>query len=226
MPALPYSKTVPVTWWGATGRQWTRRPATLAAVTLGNWLYGTGEALFINANIGQTPGTVLAQGISHQVGVSIAWSTFYISVGVMLLWVPLRQTPGLGTLINIVLVSVSIGVMTAPLPHPATLPGQVVQVLAGILTIGVASALYIPSNLGAGPRDGLMTGLNRRFHWPISRVRLAIEGTMLVAGWLLGGQVGVGTVLVTVLVGETVALCFGAAGAVPGPRRRSAAAEQ
>jgi uncharacterized membrane protein YczE len=189
------------------------------AVTVGNWLYGTGEALFINANIGQTPGTVLAQGISNQTGASIAWSTFYISVGVMALWIPLRQAPGLGTLINIVLVSVAIGVMTVPLPQPTTVPGQVLQVLAGIATIGVASALYIPSNLGAGPRDGLMTGLNQRYNWPIARVRFAIEGTMLVAGWLLGGQVGLGTVLVTVLVGETVALCFGAAGAVPTPRR-------
>lgn len=221
MTRLPYSKTVPTTWWGATGRQWTRRPATLIAVTLGNWLYGTGEALFINANIGQTPGTVLAQGISNHLGVSIAWSTFYISVGVMLLWIPLRQAPGLGTLINIVLVSVAIGVMTTPLPHPTALAGQVTQVLAGIATIGVASALYITSNLGAGPRDGLMTGLNRRFSWPIARVRFAIEGTMLAAGWLLGGQVGIGTVLVTVLVGETVAVCFGAAGAAPQPRGRA-----
>ena len=219
MARIPYSKTVPNTWWAATGRQWTLRPATLLAVTTGNWLYGTGEALFINAGVGQTPGTVLAQGIAKHTGSSIAWATFYISVAVMLLWIPLRQMPGLGTLINIVLVSVSIGVMCSYIPSPHTLGWQIVQVLAGIAVIGVASGAYITSNLGAGPRDGLMTGLNSKFHWPIARVRLAIEGTLLISGWLLGGQVGIGTVLVTVLVGETVALCFGIAGALPAPRR-------
>jgi uncharacterized membrane protein YczE len=196
------------------------RPATLIAVTAGNWLYGTGEALFINANIGQTPGTVLAQGIAQHLGTSIAWATFYISVAVMLLWVPLRQAPGLGTLINIVLVSVAIGVMSSHVPSPTTVGWQIAQVLAGIAVIGIASGAYITSNLGAGPRDGLMTGLNSQFHWPIARVRLAIEGTLLISGWLLGGQVGIGTVLVTVLVGETVALCFGIAGALPEPSRQ------
>ena len=209
MRRLPYSKSVPATWWAAKGRQWTTRPATLVAVTLGNWLYGTGEALFINANIGQTPGTVLAQGISSHLGVSVAWSTFYISVAVMLLWVPLRQAPGLGTLINIVLVSVAIAVMSPPLPHPTQVPAQVAQVLAGIATIGVASALYITSNLGPGPRDGLMTGLHDRTGVRIGRVRLGIEVVVMVAGWLLGGTVGIGTALFGLLIGQSVAVGFG-----------------
>lgn len=226
MRPLPYSKSVPTTWWSSASGQWSLRPATLVAVTAGNWLYGTGEALFINANFGQTPGTVFAQGIAQQTGASIAWATFYVSVGVMLLWVPLRQRPGLGTLINIVLVSVAIGVMCTYLPTPDSPLLQTAQVLAGIATIGVASGAYITSNLGAGPRDGLMTGLNHRFSWPIARVRFAIEGTLLAAGWLLGGQVGVGTVLVTLLVGEAVAVSFGVAGAMRAPRRggRSTAA--
>lgn len=220
MPRFPYSKSVPHTAWSSTTGQWSLRPATMVAVIVGNWLYGTGEALFINANFGQTPGTVFAQGIALKTGASIAWATFYVSVGVMLLWIPLRQAPGLGTIINIVLVSVAIGVMCTYLPQPTSPTWQVAQIIAGIATIGVASGAYITSNLGAGPRDGLMTGLNRRFEWPIARVRLGIEGTLLIAGWALGGQVGVGTVLVTLLVGEAVAISFGLAGAAwPGRAR-------
>lgn len=214
MARLPYSKSVPHTAWSSTTGQWSLRPATLFAATLGNWLYGTGEALFINANYGQTPGTVFAQGIALQTGASIAWATFYVSVGVMLLWIPLRQAPGLGTLINIVLVSVAIGVMCNYVPTPTAPVWQVTQILVGIAVIGVASGAYITSNLGAGPRDGLMTGLNHKYSWPIARVRFGIEGTLLLAGWLLGGQVGVGTVLVTILVGEAVAISFGIAGSL------------
>lgn len=206
---IPRSVSVPTTRWSAGVSNWKASPLTIVMVTLGNWLYGAGEAALINANIGQTPGTVLAQGISKQTGVSIGWSTLYISVGVMLLWVPLKRAPGLGTLINIILVSVSIEVMLRYFPIPTTMLWQVIQVLCGIVIIGIASALYITSNLGAGPRDGLMTGLHFKFGWPIARVRFGIEGILLVSGYLLGGQVGLGTVLVTVLVGETIAVCFG-----------------
>ena len=213
---IPRSPTVPTTKWSAGASNWKASPTTLVMVSTGNWLYGAGEAALVNANIGQTPGTVLAQGISAHAGVSLGWSTFYISVAVMLLWIPLRRAPGLGTLINIILVSISIDVMLNFFPHPKTLLWQVMQVLLGILIIGIASALYITSNLGAGPRDGLMTGLHFTFGWPIARVRLAIEGVLLISGWALGGQVGLGTVLVTVLVGETIAICFGIANRVAG----------
>ena len=112
-------------------------------------------------------------------------------------------------MINIVLVSVSIDVMMKIIPVQTNIYAQLAQVLIGVLVFGVASALYITCNLGAGPRDGLMTGLNKKFSWPIAKVRLVMESIMLVGGWLLGGQVGVGTVIYTLLVGETIALCFG-----------------
>ena len=191
---------------------WKARPRTMLFMILGNWLYGTGEALLITADIGQTPGTVLAQGIQNLTGDSIGWTSFYISVGVMLLWIPLRLKVGIGTVFNIILVSVAIDVMTPLMPQPESYSLSVLQVLLGILVIAIGSAFYIPSNLGPGPRDGLMTGLHFRTNWPIGRVRFGIEAVLLVSGWLLGGSVGLGTVLVTVLIGEVVAILFGLVG--------------
>ena len=200
---------------------WKARPRTLLFMIAGNWLYGTGEALLITADIGQTPGTVLAQGIQNLTGDSIGWTSFYISVGVMLLWIPLRLKVGIGTVFNIILVSVSIDVMSPLMPQPESYGLSILQVLAGILVIAIGSAFYIPSNLGPGPRDGLMTGLHFRTGIPIGRVRFGIEAVLLISGWLLGGSVGLGTVLVTVLIGEVVAILFGIVGRVAPARADS-----
>ena len=135
----------------------------------------------------------------------------------MFLWIPLKIKIGIGTVLNIILVSVAIDVMMPVFPSPDSYALSVVQVIIGILVIGLGSAFYIPCYLGAGPRDGLMTGLNTRTGIPIGRVRFGIEATLLVAGWLLGGSVGLGTVLVTVLVGEVVALFFGIVGKLSKP---------
>ncbi len=197
---------------------WKARPSTLLFMIGGNWLYGTGEALLITADIGQTPGTVLAQGIQNLTGDSIGWTSFYISVGVMLLWIPLRLKVGIGTVFNIILVSVAIDVMTPLMPNPDNYGLAVLQVLVGIFVIALGSAFYIPSNLGPGPRDGLMTGLHFRTGIPVGRVRFGIEAVLLVSGWLLGGSVGLGTVLVTVLIGEVVAILFGVVGRVSPPK--------
>ena len=199
---------------------WKARPSTFAFMLIGNWLYGTGEALLITADIGQTPGTVLAQGIQNLTGDSIGWTSFYISVGVMFLWIPLRIKLGIGTVFNIILVSVAIDVMTPLMPQQEdfgvtdSFGFSVIQVLIGIMVIAIGSAFYIPSNLGPGPRDGLMTGLHFRTGIPIGRVRFGIEAVLLISGWLLGGSVGLGTVLVTVLIGEAVAAFFGVVGRV------------
>lgn len=211
------SRTVPTTSWSASGSMWKARPRTMLFMILGNWLYGTGEALLITADIGQTPGTVLAQGIQNLTGDSIGWTSFYISVGVMLLWIPLRLKVGIGTVFNIILVSVSIDVMSPLMPQPESYSLSVLQVLLGILVIALGSAFYIPSNLGPGPRDGLMTGLHFRTGLPIGRVRFGIEAVLLISGWLLGGSVGLGTVLVTVLIGEVVAIFFGLVGRLGKP---------
>jgi len=222
MPSLSQwlkpSRTVPTTSWSATGSMWKAKPQTMLFMLAGNWLYGTGEALLITADIGQTPGTVLAQGIQNLTGDSIGWTSFYISVGVMLLWIPLRLKVGIGTVFNIILVSVAIDVMTPLMPEPEAFPLSVLQVLLGILVIAIGSAFYIPSNLGPGPRDGLMTGLHFRTGLPIGKVRFGIEAVLLISGWLLGGSVGLGTVLVTVLIGEVVAILFGVVGRLAPPK--------
>ena len=203
------SRTVPTTSWSASGSMWKAKPKTFFYLMLGNWLYGTGEAILIKADIGQSPGTVLAQGIQNLTGDTIGWTSFYISIGVMFLWIPLKNKVGIGTVLNIIFVSVAIDVMMPVFPSPDSYAVSVVMVLIGILVIGLGSAFYIPSNLGPGPRDGLMTGLHYRTGIPIGRVRFVIEAVFLLAGWLLGGSVGLGTVLVTVLVGEVVAIFFG-----------------
>jgi uncharacterized membrane protein YczE len=196
---------------------WKARPSSFIFMLIGNWLYGTGEALLIKADIGQTPGTVLAQGIQNLTGDSIGWTSFYISVSVMFLWIPLRIKLGIGTVFNIILVSVAIDVMSPLIAHPDSYALSVIQVLIGILVIGLGSAFYIPSNLGPGPRDGLMTGLHYRTGAPIGRVRFGIEAVLLISGWLLGGSVGLGTVLVTLLIGEVVAIFFGIVGQISKP---------
>ena len=196
---------------------WKAKPKTFFYLMLGNWLYGTGEAILIKADIGQSPGTVLAQGIQNLTGDTIGWTSFYISIGVMFLWIPLKNKVGIGTVLNIIFVSVAIDVMMPFFPSPDSYAVSVVMVIIGILVIGLGSAFYIPSNLGPGPRDGLMTGLHYRTGIPIGRVRFVIEAAFLLAGWLLGGSVGLGTVLVTVLVGEVVAIFFGIVSRVSKP---------
>jgi uncharacterized membrane protein YczE len=197
---------------------WKAKPKTFFYLMLGNWLYGTGEAILIKADIGQSPGTVLAQGIQNITGDTIGWTSFYISIGVMFLWIPLKNKVGIGTVLNIIFVSVAIDVMMPFFPSPDSYAVSVAMVIIGILVIGLGSAFYIPSNLGPGPRDGLMTGLHYRTGIPIGRVRFVIEAVFLLAGWLLGGSVGLGTVLVTVLVGEVVAIFFGIVSRVSKPK--------
>jgi len=214
---LKPSRTVPTTSWSASGSMWKAKPKTFFYLMLGNWLYGTGEAILIKADIGQSPGTVLAQGIQNITGDTIGWTSFYISIGVMFLWIPLKNKVGIGTVLNIIFVSVAIDVMMPVFPSPDSYAVSVVMVIIGILVIGLGSAFYIPSNLGPGPRDGLMTGLHYRTGIPIGRVRFVIEAVFLLAGWLLGGSVGLGTVLVTVLVGEVVAIFFGIVSRVSKP---------
>jgi len=216
------ARSVPDTPWSAQGSRWRARPATLAVLVVGLWIFGSGEAAMVDAGIGVSPWTVLAEGIGEQAGISIGAATFAVSVAVLLGWIPLRERPGLGTLANAVVIAIAIDAMRPLLPDPEARVLQVAQVLAGIACIGVGSGLYLTANLGPGPRDGLMTGWHRRLGVPVGRVRLAIEVSVLVAGWLLGGTVGVGTVLFAVLVGYAVSLGLAAAARVSGAPRPAA----
>lgn len=200
---LAPARTVPTTTWRST-RRWTARPGTLAMLILGLWIFGTGEAALISAGLGVSPWTVFAQGLSVRVGLSIGVTTFIIGAAVLLLWIPLRERPGLGTISNIIIVSTSLQVMSSVLPHPAAFGWQLTMVLIGIALLGIGSGLYLTCNLGPGPRDGWMTGLHQRLGWPLTTVRLGIEVIVLAIGWLLGGTVGLGTVLFATLVGWSV----------------------
>ena len=173
-------------------------------LVVGLWAFGTGEALLVASHLGNTPWTVLAQGLSRHSPLSIGAATLAISMVVLLAWIPLRERPGLGTLANAVVIAVAIDVMLRVLPQPRPTAGRLAEVLTGIACIGLGSGLYLTTWLGPGPRDGWMTGLARRTGLPIATVRLSIELTVLVAGWLLGGRVGVGTVAFALSIGYAV----------------------
>ena len=166
------------------------------------------------ADLGVSPWTVLAQGLSVRLPISIGVATLLVSGLVLLLWIPLKEWPGLGTLCNAVIISLSLQVMVTLLPTPGPLWGRLAFVVLGVGVIGVGSGLYLTANLGPGPRDGWMTGIHLRTGWPISAVRLAIEAVVLVVGWLLGGTVGVGTIAFALLIGPSVGYGLAIAGHV------------
>lgn len=169
-------------------------------------LYGAGCALTVHAGLGVDPWTVFAEGISKRTGLGVGWVTNLVGLAVLLLWIPLRERPGIGTIANILMVGTSMQLTLDLVPHVDGLLPRFLTLLGGIAMVAVASGLYIGARFGSGPRDGLMSGLNRRFGLPIWRARLTVELTVLALGWLLGGTVGVGTVLFAALIGPLVHL--------------------
>jgi uncharacterized membrane protein YczE len=193
----------------ASPTRWRARPRTLAVLLVGLWLFGTGEALLVRSRLGNTPWTVLAQGVSRHSPLSIGLATLAISLTVLLLWVPLRERPGLGTVANALVIALAIDVTLRWLPAAHSAPLGLLAVAAGVLSIGLGSALYLTTALGPGPRDGWMTGIARRTALPVPRVRLGLELVVLVAGFLLGGRVGIGTVVFALTVGQAIRLWLG-----------------
>jgi len=198
------SRSIPVTRWRSEGSRWRGRPSTLVVLVLGLWLFGTGEAMLVDAALGNAPWTVFAQGISVRTGITIGLATFLTSVAVLLMWIPLRERPGLGTIANAVIIALALQVMIGVLPSPESFGWRLAQVVGGIALVGVGSGLYLTTNLGPGPRDGLMTGIHQRTGVAVTPVRLSIEVVVLAAGWVLGGTVGLGTVLFALLIGPSV----------------------
>lgn len=179
-------------------------PQRIAHLLVGLALYGAGCAIMVRAGIGLDPWTVFAQGVSLQTGIGIGWVTNIVGFLVLLLWIPLRQKPGVGTLANILLVGTSMQATLAVFPAIDGFALQVLVFLLGMMLVAVASGLYIGADFGPGPRDGLMTGLRARFGWPIWAARLVVEASVLLAGWLLGGSVGLGTILFALGIGPLV----------------------
>jgi uncharacterized protein len=170
----------------------------------GLWIFGTGEACLVHSRLGNSPWTVLAEGVSKHTPLAIGTATIVISGLVMLAWIPLRQRPGIGTVANAVLIGVAIDVMLPLLPGPGGIVARYAFVVVGIGLVGLGSGLYLTANLGPGPRDGLMTGLHFRTGRSLRLIRTLIEGSALAVGWALGGRVGVGTVAFALLVGPAV----------------------
>ena len=200
---LSPSRSIPLTRWRSESR-WRARPPTLVVLVLGLWLFGTGEAMLVNAGIGVSPWTVFAEGLSVRLPLTIGVTYFATSVLVLLLWIPLRERLGLGTIANAIVIALSLQTGLWYLPTPTSLLWQILLVLSGIAMIGLGSGLYLTTNLGPGPRDGLMTGLHARTGIAVAPVRLTIEVLVLSTGWLLGGTVGLGTVLFALLIGPSV----------------------
>lgn len=178
----------------------------LAALLAGLVLYGFSMALMVRAGLGLDPWDVLHQGLSRRMGFTIGTASAIVGVVVLLGWIPLRNKPGIGTVANVVVIAVAVDASLAVLPTPTTLPVRVPLMLAAVALNGIATVLYVGAGLGPGPRDGLTTGLATRTGWSVRAVRTLIEGSALAVGWLLGGTVGIGTVVYALGIGPILQL--------------------
>ena len=176
----------------------------IAQLLVGLFLYGAGCAITVEAGLGVDPWTVFAQGLSVRTGIGIGWITNIVGFFVLLLWIPLRQKPGIGTIANILLVGTSMQIVLWFVPPITGFAAQLATLFGGSVVVALASGLYIGAHFGPGPRDGLMTGMHSRLGWPIWLCRALVEVSVLLIGWALGGTVGIGTVLFAVLIGPLV----------------------
>ena len=172
----------------------------VAQLLVGLVLFGVSSSMLLLSRLGLDPWDVLHQGLSRQIGLGVGTWAIIVGVAVLGLWIPLRQRPGIGTVLNVVLVGSVIDLILATVHSPHALGARIALLVGGVLLNGVATGAYIGAGLGPGPRDGLMTGLAARGH-PIRVVRTAIELTVLAVGWALGGTVGVGTVVYALSIG-------------------------
>ena len=210
------SRTIPNTSWRAK-TTWglidnNQSLQRFIILILGLTLFGIGEAFLVITSLGNSPWVVLSEGISLNSNLNIGQATFFVSLMVLFLWIPLKQKPGFGTLANIVVIAASIELGLLIIPTVDNVYMKYFYVLFGIALVGIGSALYITCGLGTGPRDGLMTGLHYKTGVRVGRVRLGIEIVALSVGAILGGSLGVGTALFALLIGQSVAISLGVLG--------------
>ena len=200
-------KQVPVVNWSSEFPLNTKpRSVTLVMLVIGLFLFGLGEAIIIGSGSGVSPWTVLAQGISMRSNLSIGVATFLISISILIFWIPLKQIPGIGTVLNAIIIASAIDLTLPYLPRPDTTFFKILQASFGILIVGIGSGIYLSSNLGPGPRDGLMVGLQKKTNTTIPVIRTFIELSAVTLGWFLGGVVGIGTILFVFGVGPCVGI--------------------
>ena len=203
---LKIKKIPKVNWSSEKIYNFKPRFSTLFFCCFGLMLFGLGEGLLIVSAAGASPWSVLAQGIFLNVGYSIGIVTIVISIIVLILWIPLSQKPGIGTILNALIIGLMIDVCITFVPTPENYVSQLMLALLAVLIVGLGGGIYLVANLGAGPRDGLMIGLQKKTNLPIAAVRATLEITVMSIGWYLGGTVGVGTLLFAFGIGPAVAL--------------------
>ena len=200
-------KKIPKTKWSSKD-PWNFRPklSTTFFLILGLTLFGLGEGLLIVSFAGASPWSVLAQGIALNVDFSIGIVTIFVSIVVLFFWLPLKQKPGIGTILNAIIIGLMIDICIKLVPTPENYVLQILLAIVAVLTVGLGGGIYLVANLGAGPRDGLMVGLQKKTNLPIAVVRVFLEVTVMSIGWYLGGTVGVGTLLFAFGIGPAIAL--------------------
>ena len=195
-----------VSWSSNNPLNYKPKISTFLFLCIGLSLFGLGEGLIMISYIGNSPWQVLAQGIALHANFSIGFITFLISISVLSLWIFLGQKPGMGTFLNAIIIAAMIDLSIAFIPTPEVYMSKFIMLVCGVLLVGFGSGLYLIANLGPGPRDGLMTGLQRKTNLPIAVVRAFIEITVATVGWYLGGTLGEGTFLFAFGIGPAVAL--------------------
>jgi len=203
---LKIKKIPKVNWSSEKPYNFKPKFTTLFFLCFGLSIFGLGEGLLIVSLTGASPWSVLAQGISLNVDLSIGTITFLISVTVLILWIPLGQKPGMGTILNALIIAFMIDVCINFAPTPSSFINQLILAVVSVIMVGIGGGIYLISNLGAGPRDGLMIGLQRLTNLPIALVRATLEISVVSIGWYLGGTVGIGTLLFAFGIGPCVAL--------------------
>ena len=200
-------KKVPKTYWSSK-EPFNLKPklSTFFFLCFGLSLFGLGEGLLIVSFTGASPWSVLAQGISLNVDFTIGTITLFVSIGVLLLWIPLKQKPGIGTIFNALIIALMIDVCINFVPTPENYIFQLLLAIIAVLTVGLGGGIYLVANLGPGPRDGLMIGLQKITNLSIAAVRAFLEISVVAVGWYLGGTVGIGTLLFAFGIGPAVAL--------------------
>ena len=200
-------KNIPkVNWSSEKPYNFKPKISTFFFLCFGLMLFGLGEGLLIVSFTGASPWSVLAQGISLNVNLSIGTITLLISIAVLILWIPLGQKPGIGTIFNALIIALMIDLCIKFVPTPSTYIHKLILAVISVITVGIGGGIYLVSNLGAGPRDGLMIGLQKVSNLPIAAVRATLEITVVGIGWYLGGTVGIGTLLFAFGIGPCVAL--------------------
>lgn len=195
-----------VSWSSKKANNFKPKFLTLSYLCLGLLIFGLGESLLVVSAYGVAPWTVLAEGVAKKINVGIGLSTFLISVVVFALWIPLKLKPGIGTIMNILIIALTMGISIPLLSFLNNILNGLTLAILGTLLVGFGSGIYLIANLGPGTRDGLMTGLSKKYTKPISLVRLSIELSVIFLGWSLGGTLGIGTVIFAVFIGPSVVL--------------------